>query len=122
MVERYLEFDKQAWWWPGQIHVEAKILEIASRQELNRLDQIGAQYNDNLIATVTAIDTLWNTFLREKYNPTDPRNEELLNQTQAKLTFRQSIVYRQCNNASPTALTSKLNSRSGRAQSNTVFA
>jgi len=122
MVERYLEFDKQAWWWPGQIHVEAKILEIASRQELNRLDQIGAQYNDNLIATVTAIDTLWNTFLREKYNPTDPRNEELLNQTQAKLTFRQSIVYRQCNNASPTALTSKLNCRSGRAQSNTVFA
>jgi hypothetical protein len=85
MVDRYLEFDRQAWWWPGQIHVEAKILEIASQQELDRLEQIGSQYNDNLVASVTAIDILWSTFLREKYNPVDPRNEELLNQTQAKL-------------------------------------
>jgi hypothetical protein len=60
MVERYLEFDRQAWWWPSQIHVEAKILEIASQEELNRLDQISKQYSDNLKARTAAIDSLWN--------------------------------------------------------------
>jgi len=75
MVERYLEFDKQAWWWPSQIHVEAKILEIASQDELKQLEQISKQYNDNLIASVTAIDTLWKAFLREKYNPWIPETK-----------------------------------------------
>lgn len=87
MVERYLESDRQAWWWPSQIHVEAKILEIASQEELNRLNQISKQYNDNLKASTAAIDTLWKAFLREKYNPTDPQNEELLEQTNANLNL-----------------------------------
>ena len=86
MVERYLEFDRQAWWWPAQMHVEAKILEIASQEELNRLEQISKQYNDNLLASTAAIDKLWDAFLRDKYNPKDPKNEELLKKTQEALT------------------------------------
>jgi len=39
MIERYSEFDRQAWWWYSQIYVEAKILGIASPEELERLSK-----------------------------------------------------------------------------------
>jgi hypothetical protein len=80
-----LAFDKQAWRWAGQIHIEAKILEIASQEELNRLDQISKQYSDNLEKSTVVIDAMWDAFLRAKYKPLDLGNEELLNQSQAKL-------------------------------------
>jgi hypothetical protein len=85
MIERYLEFDKQAWWWYSQINVEAKILDIASPQELERLHQISNEYGENLKTSTAAVDDLWNAFLRETYKPSDPRNAELMKQTRSKL-------------------------------------
>jgi hypothetical protein len=85
MERRYLQFNRQAWWWISQMHAEAKILEIASKQELDTLEQTRNQYNDNLITSTKAIDKVWGAFLREKYNPTDPQNEKLVIQTQTEL-------------------------------------
>jgi hypothetical protein len=65
----------------------AKLLEIKS-YEVFRVDRWPSkQYSVNLKARTAAIDSLWNAFLREKYNPTDPQNEELLNQTNTTLNL-----------------------------------
>jgi len=85
MIDRYLEFDKQAWWWNSQIFLEAKILEIASPEELGRLDQISKQYSENLESSMTAVNAVWNAFLRENYKPDDRRNLDLVNQTRSRL-------------------------------------
>lgn len=79
MIERYTQFDRQAWWWSSQIHAEAKILEIASPQELDRLEEVTKQYSGNVKKTTEIIDSLWDSYLRKKYKPLDPVNEELLN-------------------------------------------
>jgi len=85
MAERYLEFDKQGWWWYSQIYDEAKILEIVSPHDLERLGQISQQYSQNIGSSVGAVDELWSLFLRETYVPSDPRNLELIKQTRSKL-------------------------------------
>jgi hypothetical protein len=85
MVERYSEFDRQAWWLYSQIYVEAKILGIASQPELEHLEQISRQYAENLKDSMAAIDELWNAFLRENYKPSSSRNKELIEQTRQKL-------------------------------------
>ena len=58
MEQRYLQFDRQAWWWISQMDMEARILEIASTQELETLEQTRNQYNDNLITSTKTIDKL----------------------------------------------------------------
>jgi hypothetical protein len=85
MAERYLEFDRQGWWWYSQIYDEAKILEIVSPHELERLGQISQQYSENIGSSVGAVDGLWSLFLRETYVPSEPKNLELMKQTRSKL-------------------------------------
>jgi|SRR6267142_1957442 len=85
MTERYLEFDRQGWWWYSQIYDEAKILEIVSPHELERLAQISHEYSQNIGSSVGAVDELWSLFLRETYVPSDLRNLELMKQTRTKL-------------------------------------
>lgn len=86
MIVRYLEFDRQAWWWNSQLDAEAKILEIASREELTRLEQISREYNENLEKSTNAVDIAWNAFLRQDYKPSDAGNAEILNHVRAKLS------------------------------------
>ena len=86
MIERYSEFDRQAWWWYSQIYVEAKILDIASPQELERLGKISNRYGENLKTSMTAVESLWNAFLRETYRPLDLRNADLVKQVRTKLS------------------------------------
>lgn len=85
LIERYLDFDRQAWWWNSQLYDEAKILEIASPKELARLEQIGHEYNENLERSTNEVDIAWNAFLRQDYKPSDPRNAELVQKIRTEL-------------------------------------
>jgi hypothetical protein len=98
MVDRYLEFDAQAWWWYSNIYVEARILGIASPQELIRLNQLSDLYGQNLKTSTAVIDDLWNAYLRETYNPSDRRNAELMSLTRNrldKLNHKRSVLVMQ---------------------------
>jgi len=52
---------------------------------LGRLDQISKQYSENLESSMTAVNAVWNAFLRENYKPDDRRNLDLVNQTRSRL-------------------------------------
>lgn len=88
--QSYLEFDSQAWWWSSQIYVEAKVVNIVSSDDLGKLATISAEYDKNLDASTQVLSDLWNSFLREDYRPTDPRNTKSMNETRQKLAQLES--------------------------------
>jgi hypothetical protein len=63
MNERYLEFDRHAWWWYRQIYLEADPLGIASPDELKRIDAISDEYGYNLMECTEATNTLGTALL-----------------------------------------------------------
>jgi hypothetical protein len=85
MRDQYLEFDKQAWWWYSRLDGEARFLGIASPQELDRLDQISGEYRNDLVETMTTIDNIWDTFLRQNNKPYDPQNRKLVEAARGRL-------------------------------------
>jgi len=91
MAERYLEFEKNAWFWFTHARMEAVLLGIASPAEVKRMDQLGEDYDKLLVESTAALDTLWTSLLRETYKPDDVRIAELARKTRSRLDGLHSL-------------------------------
>jgi hypothetical protein len=100
MAERYLEFERNAWFWFPQARSEGVLLGIASPEEVKRFEQLDEDYDKLLIESTHALDTLWTTLLRETYRPDDVRIAELVGKTRS--TF-DDLSYRRLQRANELA-------------------
>lgn len=85
MMARYLEFDMIAWWWYRNMATEAVLLELKSPAELERITELIGTYEANVVESTSVISDLWNTFLRQEYDPKDAQNTVAMERTRAKL-------------------------------------
>jgi hypothetical protein len=96
MLERYLEFDRVAWWWYRKIRAEAIILQLTSPDGSARMDTLIQAYDSNLVQSTNILNGLWTRFLREEYRPTDRTNDLAMNQARKSLVelslARQKII------------------------------
>jgi hypothetical protein len=83
MQKQYLEFDAQAWWWPGQLPTEAKLL----RLEVNSgdLDTLISKHQKNLIESTDVLRKLWVHCLQRGYTVTDKNNEAVADAAKKRL-------------------------------------
>jgi len=95
MMERYLEFDKVAWYWYSNVYTEAHLLGFVSVKELHIIGELVYRYEAKLIESTHSLDNLWNIFLREEYTPSDIQNTEVMKTTRhdlAKLERSRTIL------------------------------
>lgn len=59
MNDRYLEFDKDGWWWYRNLTEEAAILEILPPEGSGKLREHVDAYAANILQTVNALNELW---------------------------------------------------------------
>jgi len=83
LSERYLEFDRQAWWWLARLSTEAELLRIGvdSKTASNYL----GQYKQLVIESTTTLGPYWNACLRSDRAPGDPQLESMGKETRAQL-------------------------------------
>jgi hypothetical protein len=66
--ERYLEFDKVAWWWHKDLYQEAIILEITTPDGSQKLAASLSEYGKNVEESVNALNVFWAACLSRDYD------------------------------------------------------
>ncbi len=67
MNDRYLEFDKEGWWWYRSLTEEASILEILPPEGAGKLREHVEAYATNILQTVNALNELWAACIAADY-------------------------------------------------------
>jgi hypothetical protein len=85
--ERYLEFDRQAWWWISPLSIRAELLRIGvdSQTASTHLNE----YKGLVVESIATLDPYWDACLRSDKVPGDPRLEKMGALTRAKLVVLQ---------------------------------
>jgi len=69
MNTRYAEFDKQAWWWYGDVLQEAYVLRLTRPENFKRLGEVTDAYGRNAGDSVGAISDFWHKVVSPEYDP-----------------------------------------------------
>jgi len=64
LMQLWATFDRDAWWWSGQVGLEAAHMRALDDQQRRAFDTLTSAYADNLIRTSAQVDRLWTHFLR----------------------------------------------------------
>ena len=95
MNDRYIEFDKKAWWWYGSLLQEAAILKLASQDDLRKIDEDIKKYAANVNEHTGVMGELWHAVVSPDYDPHDEkiaRFIEVANKKVAELSEDRRII------------------------------
>jgi hypothetical protein len=84
--EMYISFNAQAWWWHWTVKSESSLSALATQPESKRISELARQYSDSLEECSHAVTSLWDPFLKNAYNPADPKNDQLIAEASDNLT------------------------------------
>lgn len=87
MNNRYLEFDKEAWWWYKDIYEEARLLEVLPPEGTERSRKLRKdldQYAENIRKSVTAIGVFWHACVAQNYDFEEEGNTTAIQTSQTE--------------------------------------
>ncbi len=84
--EMYLSYAAQAWWWHWNVKSESSLSALATPEESKRVGQLATEYSQALEQGSQAVATLWDPFLKRRYNPANPENDVLITKAIESLT------------------------------------
>ncbi|HKN69618.1 MAG TPA: hypothetical protein VJX30_01050 [Terriglobales bacterium] len=76
----YSEFDRHAWWWDHDLPLKSVLLGLPSDRQ-NDIKQLHDRYKQNLFKSVEQVEKLRVQFCAARYQPNDPRNAQVLDET-----------------------------------------
>jgi hypothetical protein len=62
----YREFERDAWWWHWRVLAKAKVLRLATPEQLRRIDTACWRYQENLKRVASEVDRLWYPLITAK--------------------------------------------------------
>jgi hypothetical protein len=80
--EQYKHFDEHAWWWYGDLLMQAKLLRLPEGT-IKQIKALAEQYGTNLIQSTRAIDPEWNRLRGPEYK--GPDHQEVVEATTVRL-------------------------------------
>jgi hypothetical protein len=84
--DMYLSFNSQAWWWHWNVKSESSLSALATPDESKRMSELARQYSEALGECVGAVTSLWDPLLKNHYNPSNHRYDELIKKASEDLT------------------------------------
>jgi Mg2+ and Co2+ transporter CorA len=72
MNDRYLEFEKNGWWWYRDLNDEAVVLEIVPPTGSDKLRSDVNAYHKNILDTVKLLNEMWHACVDARYDYKDP--------------------------------------------------
>lgn len=84
--EMYLSFNAQAWWWHWNVKSKSDLSSLATPAESRKVALLAREYSNDLLQCTQAINELWGPFLKQPYEPANPRNDVLIVQAGKNLT------------------------------------
>lgn len=82
--DMFLAFNGQAWFWHWNVRSESTLSALATPEEEKKISVLAREYSNALSEETAALTPLWKAFLKENFNPFDPKYDLLSQQAIAK--------------------------------------